>query len=138
MRPCHQPAPPNRPGRPRRRPGPALRRHPRRPHPAAHHRTSTRLYSNRPEHKSLQPDCAPAGKNAAGQLQRRPIRSGPPISALIGKEGNRLLERATGEITDSAAYRTTYTPGTDRWQTLVLPALHHIRDTRGTANWRQS
>jgi hypothetical protein len=89
-------------------------------------------YGSRPEHKSLQPDHAPAGENSTGQLRRRPIRSGPEITALIGKEGNRLLERATGEITDPSDYRTTYIYGRERWRQLVLPVLRDIREKQGT------
>jgi hypothetical protein len=89
-------------------------------------------YGSRPEHKSLQPDDAPAGENSTGQLHRRPIRSGPEITALIGKEGNRLLERATGEITDPDDYRTTYTYGRERWRQLALPVLRDIREKQGT------
>ncbi len=90
-------------------------------------------YGDRPEHKSLSPDGTPAGPRTHGQLRRRPLRSAPPLTALIGKEGNRLLERATGEITDPADYRTTYAnPDTDRWPQLVLPVLTAIRNAHGT------
>jgi hypothetical protein len=91
-----------------------------------------RTYTRRPEHKSLQPDGRPADSTGTGQLQRRPVRSAPVLTSYIGKEGNRLLERATGEITDPDEYLTTYTnPAADRWRDLVLPVLRDIRDALG-------
>lgn len=93
-----------------------------------------RTHGSRAEHKSLQPDGAPATGTTTGQLTRRPIRSAAVLTAHIGKEGNRLLERATGEITDPADYRTTYThpTTTNRWRTLTLPVLQDMRDTLTT------
>ena len=92
-----------------------------------------RTYGHRPEHKSLGPDGSQAGSSIAGQLSRRPIRSGQEITILIGKEGNRLLERVTGEITDTADYRATYAdPDRNQWLRLVLPILREIRDIAGT------
>ncbi len=89
-------------------------------------------HADRPEHKALGPDGAPAGPVTRGQLRRRTIRSASVLCAHIGKEGNRLLERATGEITDPNDYRNTYTdPDTDRWHQLVLPVLRDMRDALG-------
>jgi hypothetical protein len=42
-----------------------------------------------------------SARDGVASTSRRPI-------ILIGKEGNRLLERVTGEITDTADYRATY------------------------------
>ncbi len=90
-------------------------------------------YHDRPEHKSLSPDGTPAGPTTAGRLRRRPVRSAPALTAHIGKEGNRLLERAIGEINDPSDYRTTYQdPEADQWQHLVLPVLQAIRNALGT------
>jgi len=55
------------------------------------------------------------------------------LTALLGKEGNRLLERATGQITDPDDYRNTYTnPDADQWRELVLPVLIAIHDAHGS------
>jgi len=90
-------------------------------------------YTARPEHKSLMPSGVWVGEDTRGQLGRRPISSAQPLTALIGKEGNRLLERATGEITDSEHYRNTYGRQlTRRWCDLVLPVLTELRDIIGT------
>ncbi len=87
-----------------------------------------RTYGNRPEHKSLQPDGTGATGGTTGQLRRRSIRSAPVLTAHIGKEGNRLLERATGEVTDPSEYRNQYRqPEDEVWRRLVLPVLRHIR-----------
>jgi hypothetical protein len=65
-------------------------------------------------------------------LLRRPIRSAPVLRSLIGKEGNKLLERQIGQIVDLTDYRTHYTdPGDRQWTRLVLPILRKIRETRG-------
>jgi len=56
-----------------------------------------------------------------------------PLTTLIGKEGNRLLERATGEITDPEQYRNSYGDQDGRrWFDLVLPVLTELRDLLGT------
>ncbi len=92
-------------------------------------------YDARPEHKSLSPDGTPTGPTTAGQLRRRSIRSATVLTAHIGKEGNRLLERATGEITDPSDYRTTYIhPDNDGWRELVLPVLRDIGHALGIAH----
>lgn len=55
--------------------------------------------------------------------------------AFIGKEGNRLLERSTGEVTEEDQYRSAYVDSTaDSWRELVLPVLMEIRDARGAAH----
>lgn len=91
-------------------------------------------HDQRPEHKSLSPEGGPAGETTTGRLRRRAVRAAPVLTAHIGKEGHRLLERATGEITDPADYRTTYARAdTGLWRSLTLPVLHDIRDELGTA-----
>jgi hypothetical protein len=82
-------------------------------------------YRSRPEPKSLDLAGEPARPNSRGLLQRRPIHSSPIETELTGKEGNKLLERASGEVTDSADYRNTYGTRIDRWQ-LVLEILREI------------
>jgi hypothetical protein len=89
-------------------------------------------HPHRPEHKSLAPDGGPATGTVKGLLQPRPIQSAPALTRLIGKEGNKLLERLTGEVTDPDDYLTTYTdPATNPWPSLVLPVLRDIRDVLG-------
>jgi hypothetical protein len=90
-------------------------------------------HDRRPEHKSLGPGGEHASSTVKGLLQPRPIRSARTLTRLIGKEGNKLLERSTGEMTDPDEYRTTYTdPATDPWASLVVPVLRDIRDALGT------
>jgi hypothetical protein len=83
-------------------------------------------YSLRPEHKSLGPDGQPAGSETRRLLQRRPILSAPVLTDLVGKEANRLEERATGEVTDPAEYRVEYGGRVDRWSVLVVPVLQEM------------
>jgi hypothetical protein len=45
---------------------------------------------------------------------------------MSGKEVNKLLERATGEVIDPAAYWTDYGFRLDPWDSLVVPALRRI------------
>jgi hypothetical protein len=86
-------------------------------------------YRLRPEHKSLAPNGEPATRDTAGTLTRRPVESTPALQTLSGKEGNKLLERLTGEITDLADYRTDYGRRDDEWK-LVLTAIDRV----GAAN----
>ncbi len=88
-------------------------------------------YGMRPEHKSQQPDSTHATFSSVGLLPRRSVRSAPVLTALIGKEGNRLLERATGEISDPNDYRSIYSHGDIVWQHLVLPVLRAMRADLG-------
>jgi hypothetical protein len=76
-------------------------------------------YRGRVENKSLNPTGDPAGPTSRGLLQRRPITSSPTETELTGKEGNKLIERATGETTDPAEYRNTYGTRTNTWQLIV-------------------
>ena len=97
----------------RRRPDPTTPRHPQRlPAPP-------RTEIARP----LRPH--PPTPNSHGLLQRRPITSSPAETDLTGKEGNKLIERASGEITDPADYRNSYGTRGDTWQ-LVLEILREI------------
>jgi len=90
-------------------------------------------YLWRPEHKSLTVAGAWAEEDTQGQLIRRPITSVWPLTTLIGKEGNRLLERATGETTDPEQYRNSYgDQDSRRWFDLVLPVVTELRDLLGT------
>ena len=83
-------------------------------------------YTRRPEHKSLAPDGAAAGATTSGLLLRRPVPSGPATTLLTGKEGNKLTERLTGEVTASSEYRNDYGTRGDPWKELILPVLTDI------------
>jgi hypothetical protein len=76
-------------------------------------------YRLRPEHKSIAPDNTPASRDSTGLLQRRPVRSARELLELTGKEGNKLLERATGEYLDPDEYQNTYATLGDPWDTTV-------------------
>ena len=82
-----------------------------------------RRYLYRAENKSLGPDGSLTGGDTVGLLRRRPIHGAPVLTDLVGKEGNRLTERLTGEITDPTEYRTDYGGRVDRWSTLVVPVM---------------
>src|SRR6266545_1898311 len=83
-------------------------------------------YGLRPEHKSLASDGSPTGQGTAGLLRRRPVAGGPVLTDLVGKEGNRLIERLSGEVTDPDEYRTGYGNREDRWKVLVVPVLRKM------------
>jgi hypothetical protein len=70
-----------------------------------------------PESKMLGPDRGTCKAGTRGLLTPRPVR----IAAvhLVGKEGNRLEEVATGEVTDPDEVLIDYDD--DRWDHLVLP-----------------
>jgi len=54
------------------------------------------------------------------------------LTDYIGKEGNRLLERATAEVTEEADYRTTYgSRDGGRWEQLTRPALQLMWKSQG-------
>ncbi len=76
-------------------------------------------YRLRPEHKSLAPDNTPATRDSTGLLQRRPVRSTQELLELTGKEGNKLLERATGEYLEPDEYLNTYGTLANPWDTTV-------------------
>jgi len=99
-------------------------------------------YARRPEHKSLRPDGSPTGPTNRGLLRRRPIRSSPVVTVMSGTEVNKLLERATGEVIDPAAYWTDYGFRLDPWDSLVVPALRRIGVAeivrRTDTSWRRA
>jgi hypothetical protein len=70
-----------------------------------------------PESKMLGPDKWPSKAGTKGLLVPRPLL----VTAvhLVGKEGNRLEEVATGEVTDPDEVLIDY--GDDTWDKLVLP-----------------
>jgi hypothetical protein len=88
-------------------------------------------YRLHPEHKSLGPDGRWADEQTEGLLRRRPASSAPVLTDLSGKEGNKILERLTGEVEDTEEYRTEYGARADRWRMLVVPVLRQIRDALG-------
>ena len=83
-------------------------------------------YARHPEAKSLAPDGQPVNANTHGLLRRRLVESAPVLTDLIGKEGNHLDERATGQTDNPDEYRNTYGHRGDRWTELVLPILRGI------------
>ncbi len=72
-------------------------------------------YVRRPEHKSLAPDGSKAAGDTQGLLRRRPVSSRPARTNLGGKEGNKLLERASGTLTKPEEYRSDYGRRVDEW-----------------------
>ncbi len=91
-------------------------------------------YTRRPERKSLAPDGGAAGSTTSGLLLRRPITSTPATTLLTGKEGNKLIERLTGEVTDRGEYRNDYGMRGDPWQEVILPVLIDMGATRIVAH----
>jgi hypothetical protein len=86
-------------------------------------------YRLRPEHKSIGPDGSRADGETTGLVRRRPVLSAPVLTDLMGKEGNRVLERLTGEVTDTAEYRNRYGLRADRWEILIAPVLREMGST---------
>ena len=82
-------------------------------------------YTRRPEHKSLAPDGQPATARTKGLLLRRPIKAHPSHTLLTGKEGNKIIERLTGQVPDVGDYRNDYGTRADRWS-LIIPVLKDI------------
>jgi hypothetical protein len=82
-------------------------------------------YRRRAEHKSLDPSGRPAGRESKGLLLRRPISSSREETELVGKEGNKLEERMTAEVTELAEYRNSYGQRSETWL-LVLEVLREI------------
>lgn len=60
-----------------------------------------------------------AGRESRGKLQRRPVRSVLAPQQLIGKEGNKLLERQVGEVVHSDEYLADYGARKDAWHFVV-------------------
>lgn len=80
-------------------------------------------YRLHPEHKSLAPDGTWSDEETRGLVRRRLVSSAPVLTDLIGKEGNKIIERLTGEVDDAAEYRTDYGARADRWRFLAVPVL---------------
>ncbi len=79
-------------------------------------------YRLRPEHKSrspngTRPNGTPSAPSSAGRSSPP-----PPFRPSLGKEGNKLLERLSGEVTDPADYRADYGARDDSWS-LVVAAI---------------
>jgi hypothetical protein len=53
------------------------------------------------------------------------VLSAPTIQGLTGKEGNKLLERLTGEVTDLSEYCVDYEARGDSWR-LVLDGIDRL------------
>jgi hypothetical protein len=72
-----------------------------------------------PESKMLGPDGLPCRYTTKGLLTPRPVL----VRAihLVGKEGNRIDEVATGEVTDPDEVLIDY--GSDEWEAVVRPIL---------------
>jgi hypothetical protein len=87
-------------------------------------------YSRKVEHKSRASDGDEITGETAGLLQRRPVESAAVLSDLTGKEGNKIVERLSGEVTNPEEYRTEYGERADRWSLLVVPVLREM----GAAN----
>jgi hypothetical protein len=85
-----------------------------------------------PEHKSLAPDGRWAHEEVRGLMHRRAVSSAPVLTDLCGKEGNKLIERLTGEVEAPEEYRTDYGARADRWSTLVVPVLRVMQDALGS------
>ena len=69
------------------------------------------------ESKMLGPDGSRCKAGTKGLLTPRPVRVA--TVHLVGKEGNRLEEVATGEVTDPDEVLLDY--GNDSWESLILP-----------------
>jgi hypothetical protein len=83
-----------------------------------------RRYRLRPEHKSLAPNDAPASRETTGLLCRRAVESTLSLQTLTGKEGNRLLERLSGEIVEADQYRADYGTRAGQWTAVVTVARY--------------
>jgi hypothetical protein len=80
-------------------------------------------YLAHPEAKSLAPNGRPVGRNTHGLLRARPVRGIRP-ARYVGKEANRIDDRADGLIDQPDDYRTEYVDPHDRvWRDLVVPVL---------------
>jgi hypothetical protein len=82
-------------------------------------------YTRRSDHKSLAPNGEPATGKTTGLLLRLPVNAHPVSTLLTGKEGNKIIERLTGEVSDVGAYRNDYGTRMDRWN-LILPVLQDV------------
>jgi hypothetical protein len=82
-------------------------------------------YTRRPEHSSLAPNSQPASGKTHGLLLRLPVNAHPVTTLLTGKEGNKIIERLTGEVSDVGTYRNDHGWRMDRWE-LILPVLQDV------------
>ena len=89
-------------------------------------------YRLHPEHKSLAPDGTWADEETRGLLRRRSIVSAPVLTDLIGKEGNKIIERLTGQVEDLGEYRADYGARADRWRFLAVPVLRTMQREIGS------
>ena len=79
-------------------------------------------YFTHPEAKALGPDGAPCSRQTVGLLDRRVVTAGAIV--LIGKESNRLDERASGELSaDDLDQRLVRYDDEDTWYRICLPKL---------------
>jgi hypothetical protein len=76
-------------------------------------------YRRRAEHKSTAPNGLPAGRETHGLMLRRSVTSSSAETELIGKEGNRLEERQTGQLTNAAGYRNTHGRRGNTWPMII-------------------
>jgi len=83
-------------------------------------------YGRKIEHKSRAPGGGDVDGETVGLLERRPVESAPVLTDLTGKEGNKLIERLTGEVTRPEEYRTDYGERADRWSLLLVPVLREM------------
>jgi hypothetical protein len=82
-------------------------------------------YRMHPESKSLGPDSQPCSRQTLGLLRRRPVNASEV--RYIGKESNRLDDRAAGLVHDTDEVVIEYRdPRHDPWTTTVLPDLRKI------------
>jgi len=79
-------------------------------------------YFTHPEAKALGPDSAPCSRQTVGRLDRRVVTAGAIV--LIGKESNRLDERASGELSaEDLDQRLVRYDDEDTWYRNCLPNL---------------
>jgi hypothetical protein len=82
-------------------------------------------YESHPESKSLGADGRPCDRSTIGLLHRRPVTAGR--IRLIGKESNRIDERARGELTaDEMDERITTYVDHDEWYRTIVPQLRRL------------
>ena len=88
-----------------------------------------RDYEAHPEAKSLAPDGDTVRRGTRGLLLRRPVRA-MKVRAYLGKEGNKLDERAMGLADDPDQYQVRYANETlTVFTDLVLPVLRMMNRT---------
>jgi len=89
-------------------------------------------YATHPESKALGPDGEPCTRQTVGLLGRRPVAAGRIV--LIGKESNRLDERAAGELSaEDLDGRLLRYEDDDEWRRIHLPVLQEMGTARVAA-----